>query len=93
MPTRVDEPITVSFAVDGEPRSFIWRRFEYEVVGVPQAFFQRRKWWQQQSDLSRIDRAMWRVDATSSGRADDIHTFDLASGPAGEEWILMLAWE
>ncbi|KAB1658501.1 DUF6504 family protein [Pseudoclavibacter sp. CFCC 11306] len=45
MPRKIDEAITVELSHEGEPRSFVWRRFEYEIVGVPQSFFHRRRWW------------------------------------------------
>lgn len=53
MPVRVDEPIAVTLSPDGEPRSFIWRQFEYEVFGVPLAFFRRRSWWREQENEQR----------------------------------------
>lgn len=94
MPRQVDEPITVALSPEGEPRRFVWRRFEYEVIGVPQSFFRRTRWWQQPAvRLARIDRELWRVEATSTGDMADVRTYDLASGPDGEGWRLALEWE
>lgn len=93
MPTRVDEAITVTLSPDGEPRAFVWRRFEYEVLGVPQPFYRRRAWWRDRGDLARIDSELWRVDATPTGVASDSRTFDLARRPDEEGWVLALAWE
>ncbi|WP_028244963.1 DUF6504 family protein [Pseudoclavibacter soli] len=94
MPEKIDEPVTVVLSPEGEPRSFVWRRFEYEITGVPQAFFRRRPWWQPATGptaavLERIDRELWRVEASCTG--DDFLTYDLAREPDGQ-WRLQLAW-
>lgn len=93
MPTNIDEPITVTLSSEGEPRTFVWRRFEYEVIGVPQAFFKRRSWWRERDDLARIDQELWRVEASCTGTSDDAHTYDLARHGDTEAWRLALAWE
>lgn len=94
MPNRIDEAVDVTLAPNGEPRAFIWRRFEYEVVGVPQAFYRRLAWWQSPGDPSRIDHELWRVEASDTGLLDDARTYDLARSPddAGA-WVLETAWE
>lgn len=93
MPEEVDEPITVAFSPEGEPRSFVWRRFEYFVTGVPQAFFRRRNWWKDRQPLTRIDQELWRVEASSSGASTDAHLYDLIRQTEVEEWRLALNWE
>lgn len=91
MPAKIDEPVTVTLSSEGEPRSFVWRRFEYEIAGVPQAFFQRRAWWQTGTPtLERIDQELWRVEASCTG--DQFVTYDLLHLPDGQ-WRLQLAWE
>lgn len=93
MPVRVDEPITVTLSPEGEPRSFVWRRFEYEVFGVPLAFYRRRPWWREQRDLSQIDHELWRVEASPTGVMDDARTYDIARFADEGGWRLAFAWE
>ncbi|MFC4245156.1 DUF6504 family protein [Gryllotalpicola reticulitermitis] len=82
----------MALSPDGEPRSFVWRRFEYEVIGQPQSFYQRRNWWRELgSDLLRIDKEFWRVEATCDG--DHVASYDLLRLGDGDGWQLMLAWE
>ncbi|MCD7100685.1 DUF6504 family protein [Pseudoclavibacter sp. 13-3] len=103
MPCKIDETITVALSHEGEPRSFVWRRFEYEIVGVPQSFFHRRRWWHapQESPTAsgasttcatrqRVDQELWRVEASCTG--DDFHTYDLLRLP-DDGWRLQLVWE
>lgn len=93
MPTQVDEPITVTLSPEGEPRAFVWRRFEYEIFGVPQAFFRRRSWWKDAEEPSHIDQELWRVEASSTGTFEDAHTYDIARHNTPDGWRLSLAWE
>ena len=89
MPRQIDDPIEVVIADSGEPSSFIWQRFEYEVTGQPQAFFRRPdNWWSAGRTLALIDQELWRVTATRDG---DEHTYDLRREPEG--WLLSLQWE
>lgn len=92
MPEKIEEPVAVSLSPEGEPRTFVWRRFEYEVIGQPQSFFQRRKWWREHGrDLLRIDKEFWRVNATCDG--DTVATYDLMRLGEDSDWQLILAWE
>lgn len=95
MPVRVDEPITVTLSPEGEPRSFVWRRFEYEIIGVPLSFFRRRQWWREKAaeSLTQIDDELWRVEASSTGLTVDAKTYDIARQSGPEGWRLALAWE
>ncbi len=90
MPRTVGETIAVKVAVDGEPRSFVWARFEYEVLGQPQRFHRRRSWWQERGDLDQIDHELWRVEATADGT--HARSYDLLQRPDGE-WVLAFEWE
>ncbi|NKE09634.1 MULTISPECIES: DUF6504 family protein [Kocuria] len=90
MPTMIDQPISVAVAPDGEPRSFMWGPYEYEVVGVPQAFFRRRKWWREAGDLARIDQELWRVEASCDSA--EFRLYDLLRRPDGG-WALYVQWE
>jgi len=92
MPREVDEPITVTLSPEGEPRAFVWRRFEYEVLGTPLAFFRRLPWWRTRGSLQRIDQEFWRVEATATGTMDGARIYELAR--AGEKgWLLATEWE
>lgn len=92
MPRRVDEPITVTLSPEGEPRSFVWRRFQYEVIGTPLTFFRRLPWWRTRGSLTRIDEEFWRVEATLTGAAESARIYELAR--AGEKgWTLFAEWE
>ena len=98
MPQRVEEDVDVHESASGEPLSFTWRGFEYEVIGLPQPFFRRRLWWRDSSetmpgqvaDLTRIDQQLWRVEATDDGRTTRL--YDLLRAP-GHRWTLQVAWE
>lgn len=94
MEQRLDEPVTVTLAPNGEPRTFVWARFEYEVIGQPQAYHRRDDvgWWRRRGDPTRIDRPYWRVEATATGDAADAQLYDLARRPDGKGWLLARAW-
>ncbi|KAA9394058.1 hypothetical protein FCK90_09110 [Kocuria coralli] len=86
----IDQPIAVTVADDGEPRSFTWGPYEYEVVGVPQNFFRRRKWWQEAGDLTTVDQKLWRVEASCD--SSEFRLYDLLCRPSGQ-WFLYVQWE
>lgn len=89
MPREIDDLIEVDTASSGEPLSFVWQRFEYDVVGQPQAFFRRPEpWWSGGRSLSRVDQELWRVAATRDGSE---RTYDLRRESEG--WVLALEWE
>lgn len=92
MPEQIDEQVEVSLASDGMPRTFIWQRFEYEVVDIPQCFYRRSNWWSEPdtTDLTRIDQEFWRVKATTDSA--NFHSYDLLRRP-DNTWQLMLMWE
>lgn len=85
----IDSPITVLLTRDGDPSGFILDRFEYDIVGQPQAHFVRRPWWDAGAAPDRIDTEIWRVDA---GRTrDDLTRYDLRRGTDGA-WFLAATW-
>lgn len=90
MPEHHDDEIAVVVDAEGQPASFVWRRFEYFVVGIPQRFYRRRgAWWRQPRLIDRLDSELWRVEAAMLG--DQARSFDLRREP--ECWFLELAWE
>lgn len=88
-PTKVDTPIEVTVADNGDPTSFIWDRFEHTILGQPQAIFRRTRWWEQGSTPERIDTELWRVDASRGG--EEQHRYDLRRNTDGT-WLLALDW-
>lgn len=92
MPRRIEEPVSVTLAPNGEPRSFVWEQYEYEVIGIPQNFFQLREWWREEMvSLDRIDQELWRVQASADGNT--FRLYDLLRRPGGEGWMLTLEWQ
>jgi hypothetical protein len=51
VPQIIDVPVDVELSADGDPRAFIWNRFEHTVIGQPQAIFTRTRWWENPSGI------------------------------------------
>lgn len=85
----IDELVDIVLTDDGEPAAFVRGRFEFEIVGQPQAHFTRSAWWESSSAPERIDVEFWRVDA---GRdVDDLTRYELRHDADGS-WSLAAAW-
>ena len=90
MPQIIDAVVDVELSVDGDPRAFIWNRFEHTVIGQPQAIFTRTRWWEHADGVpSRIDTELWRLDASRGD--EEQHRYDLRRDTDGS-WVLALDW-
>jgi len=94
MPQIIDTTVQVELSPGGDPRAFVWDRFEHTIIGQPQAVFTRTRWWEDSSEKStgapiRIDTELWRVDAAKGG--EDQHRYDLRHDADGT-WVLALDW-
>jgi hypothetical protein len=89
LPHIIDAPVDVELSADGDPRAFIWNRFEHTVIGQPQAVFKRTRWWEDQGTPTRIDTELWRLDASRGD--EEQHRYDLRRGTDGS-WVLALDW-
>lgn len=90
MPQIIDVPVDVELSADGDPRAFIWNRFEHIVIGQPQAIFTRTRWWESPSGIPpRIDTELWRLDASRGD--EEQHRYDLRRDTDGS-WVLALDW-
>ena len=89
MPQIIDSPVDVVLGAGGDPRAFIWNRFEHTVVGQPQAVFKRTRWWENGGAPVRIDTELWRLDASRGG--EDQRRYDLRHDDDGS-WVLALDW-
>ena len=90
MPQIIDAVVDVELSVDGDPRAFIWDRFEHTVIGQPQAIFTRTRWWEGAGGVpSRIDTELWRLDASRGD--EEQHRYDLRRDIDGS-WVLALDW-
>lgn len=88
-PRIIDARVDVELSADGDPRSFIWNRFEHTVIGQPQAVFSRTSWWENDGVPTRIDTELWRLDASRGG--EEQHRYDLRHDVDGS-WVLALDW-
>ena len=75
MPQIIDATVQVELSADGDPRAFVWDRFEHTVVGQPQAVFTRTRWWENTGTPTRIDTELWRLDAAKGG-VKSVHIID-----------------
>ena len=90
MPQIIDAVVDVELSIDGDPRAFIWNRFEHTVIGQPQAIFTRTRWWENGGGVpSRIDTELWRLDASRGD--EEQHRYDLRRDTDGS-WVLALDW-
>ncbi|MFO7691244.1 MAG: hypothetical protein R6W83_11960 [Cryobacterium sp.] len=89
MPQIIDTEIDVVLTSDGDPKAFIWNRFEHTVIGQPQAMFTRTRWWEKAGAPARIDTELWRLHASRGG--EEQHRYDLRRDLDGS-WVLALDW-
>lgn len=89
MPQIIDARVDVELTSEGDPRAFVWNRFEHTVIGQPQAVFKRTRWWENAGAPTRIDTELWRLDASRGG--EEQHRYDLRRGADGA-WTLALDW-
>ncbi|MWV32473.1 hypothetical protein [Rathayibacter iranicus] len=84
-----DSPIEVTLTDDGEPAAFVLERFEYDIIGQPQAHYTRSVWWDGTSSPNCIDTEFWLVDAARDN--DELTRYDLRRDADGT-WYLTAAW-
>lgn len=93
-------PLTEALAVecddDGVPRRLSWRERRHVVVAEPVRWFERRRWWDEESRVERgrgagvVDHEIWRLQVRLEAAAGaEARTLDLSRHVGSGRWRLL----
>ncbi len=88
------EPVEVIRSADGMPLKLRWQGQEYIIGAEPMRWYERRKWWAEESRAERghgsnlVDHEIWRVQARLNGQGP-LYTFDLSHHLDSERWRML----
>ncbi|MDJ0355479.1 DUF6504 family protein [Paenarthrobacter sp. PH39-S1] len=88
------EPVEVIRSAAGLPLRLNWQGRSYIIGAEPLRWYERRKWWAEESRAERghgaglVDHEIWRIQARLDGRGP-LCTFDLSHHPDSGRWRLL----